>query len=248
MIDNWMISHRVKDDWLSDCRDAATSDGSFLTFKRMPTLGYITENRHARHASQYWAMAKSLRPECISILPALAEADKVGCPLEADVAVVDGHSLSGATASSALVCSQIIHLFGNRPYRIAEIGPGYGNLAHCLKLFGLVEQYTFFDLIAPSMLQRRYIRSFGWDGIWPALGDKEPGAYDLSLSHSSLSELNDEAKAHYAARVLQRSTYGFHVWNFGGTGMGMTRCNSLFPDDLSGVWDNCYVHGNVNTI
>jgi len=245
---NWMIPEDIKRDWLFDCLKAATSDELFYKFKQMRTLGYVTENRHADHVPRYWSMAMRLYPRCLDLLPALAEADRVGGPWDVDVANIHGHKLSGTTASSVLVCSQIIRLFGIGPFRIAEIGPGYGNLAHCLKLFGLVTNYTFFDLLEPSMLQRRYIRLMGWDGIWPTLGDYEPDSYDLSLSHSSLSELNDEGKAHYSARVLQKSIYGFHVWNFKGPTLGMIRCEEVFPNDLPGTWDNCYMHGYANTI
>ena len=205
-----MVPQVQRISWAQECRAAATDDAVFRTFRQLPTIMHMTENRSAAHAVRFWEAAQHIWPVA-EYLPALVAADAIGGPPpERSMRFPNGQELSGTTAASALMAAQIIRLFGKGPFQIAEIGGGYGNLAHVLHLMGMVDTYTGFDLPEPSALRRRFLKAQGWPE--PVAPKKR---YDLCISAASLSELTPEARREYGEHVLAKSDRGFHVWNWG---------------------------------
>lgn len=215
MNSNWTLPESIEKDWISDCDKACESEAEFANFKRMRTIGYLTENRHGCHVHKEWEKAKQFYPGWIDLLPRLAWMDTLGNPLDDDKAIVDGFSISGGAASVAKISAQIRFLFGPGPFSIAEIGGGCGTLANALNLCGIVKDYTGFDLPSPSRLQKKYLERQGWKGEWPSIGGEEKGKYDLSISVASFSELTLEGRKHYMDRVLKKCDLGYHIWNWG---------------------------------
>jgi hypothetical protein len=84
----------------------------------------------------------------------------------------------------------------------------------------------------PSLLQQKYLNRQGWAGHWPGLGDFQ-SSFDLCVSCTSLSELDQVARDEYVTRILRRSRCGFHFWNWGREGYHTSRTPQ---DDL--CWFN----------
>ena len=105
-----------------------------------------------------------------------------------------------------------------RPWRIIEIGGGYGGLAKIMSEAFHIESYVMYDIDAARALAAAYVGkagvranvTFGRPGSTDALGGDDSSSFfdntfDLAISNFALSELSDETQRWYAKNVLSRA-------------------------------------------
>jgi putative sugar O-methyltransferase len=143
---------------------------------------------------------------------------------------LDGHTLTAGGVVNALTASRIAHWCAragltDRPLRVLEIGPGYGNVAHQLMQALDIASYAVCDLPENLFLAAFYLmgnfpdRSAAFAGqdddatlnesglafTIPPLVDRLDGPFDLILNSYSFQEMTRESVAGYfelAERLL----------------------------------------------
>ena len=151
----------------------------------------------------------------------------LGCPVAFEL---DGHVLSAGGIVNALTASRVAHWcdrtgISERPLRVLEIGPGYGNVAHQLMQALDVASYAVCDLPENLFLAAFYLmgnfpeRTSAFAGqdddrtlnaaalafTVPPLVDRLDGPFDLILNSYSFQEMNrDSVEAYFelAERIL----------------------------------------------
>ncbi len=221
------IGTKCGEAFTEECLAATTCPSVFDTFRQLPGMLSIVENKTDKAAYVAW---QSLRRACPWLLEkgdAIAANDSIGGPRTISVDEIN-HNLAPATMCFAADYAALRWCFGSlNGMRIAEIGGGYGGLASLVTRLSDVKSYTIYDLPEATCLQKKYLDRLGCQGIqYLTQIDshkeededgllKEPAehyAYDLLIACDSFSELSLPLQAKYTRHVLRQSARGWIVW------------------------------------
>ena len=105
---------------------------------------------------------------------------------------------------------------------IIEIGGGYGGLCFFIHniapLYEInINSYTIFDLLEPSLLQKRYLNALNIEKVNFCQIDNFDNLKNDSflISNYAFSEISKELQTEYIEKIINPyTTFGFLAWNF----------------------------------
>jgi len=210
--DHWLATRDIANKYREECLLAANDTEVFKTFRQLPYICGVIENRPAEWMPRFLGPAAESLPDFARVCEVAAQNDTLGSPM---VATENGVTIAPTTACYVLGYAQMVSLFGPLDgMHIAEIGGGYGGQAAVITGMAACASYTIFDIPEPCALQSVFIGKLGRavqfvDHITPARAE-----YDLVISSCALSELDEAARLAYVAVVLSRAKRGWLAWNY----------------------------------
>lgn len=195
-----------------ECLAAATCPSVFDTFRRLPGMLGIVENKTDKAAYIAWQSLRKACPWLLEQADLIAANDTIGSPRTISVDEID-HNLAPATMCFAADYAALRWCFGSLDgMRIAEIGGGYGGLASLVTRLSSVKSYTIYDLPDANVLQKKYLDSLGCPGVEYRSQLDNDKDYDLVIACDSFSELSLPLQGQYIRHVLRKSKRGWIVW------------------------------------
>lgn len=192
MQDSWLLDKDYIQGYLDFCKLAATDDNVFKNFKNNDYIKTIIEN-----TNREWA-DKARR-----IL--INDGYGVVMPTETTKPTIVRYIYTSYLINKLIGFSECLKLI--------EIGAGYGGQCEILMSFGLVDDYTIYDLPEVQQLQQRYL---GQQAINPVFINhiSEAPQHDLCLSWCAWAELDRPTKELYAEKVISKAKHFFICSNY----------------------------------
>lgn len=215
MDNHWLAEDRIGTLFLEECSRAATDREAFKTFRQMPHIQAVVENRQEDWMDRFLDPVRKSLPNYGELIAIAARIDTVGSP---PIAKPPQPPISPTMAGYLMVYAALRNLFGSLTgKRIVEIGGGYGGQAAVILSTETVGVYRIIDLPEPANLQGQFLRQFQLNGGWWATGTLESGPdaeWDLCISSCAFSELDEAARTKYVECVLSKSRSGWLTWNW----------------------------------
>jgi hypothetical protein len=198
-------------------------------FKQSPVYQEILEHVNLFDGQRYLeALKGSLLPFSLFDLVAVCNAnDSIGNPIKTELDSTFNTSPSNMRyAYHSHVILNYMNSIGKSDVNIVEIGAGYGGLCmfimHLAPFYGInVESYTMIDLKYPSMLQKKYLRTFPFfDKLEFIESQDEKSIQEKVQSNSFLvsnycfSAIDTEYQEFYIEKLFPKIEHGFMAWNF----------------------------------
>jgi hypothetical protein len=210
-LDNhWLADDRIGSLFLEECQRAATDPEVFKTFRQLPHIQNVVENRQEDWMDRFLDPVRNSLPNYGELIAIATLIDTVGSP---PIAKPPPPPISPTTAGYLMVYAALRKLFGPLAgKRIVEIGGGYGGQAAVTCMAEQVASYTIIDLPQPCDLQWRFLRALG---VTARCVTSPPGdECDLCVSSCAFAELDEAARTNYVERVLSKSRSGWLTWNW----------------------------------
>lgn len=204
---HWKVKEETAEGYTSLCREAATNESVFRSFKTDRRYKQVLEHCSRYIAKQYYNQIKRDNHFLLENNN-LYENDRYGSP---DITNIYGIHCSTSTMQYIGVLSNLIKMFGDLTgKRIVEIGGGYGGQAMVI-LSQFKADYTIIDLEDVNLLQERYLRGKGveiYNTNYPVRD------YDLVISNYALTEVMEPLQSKYVKEVCCRSKNGYITCNW----------------------------------
>lgn len=203
---------KILEKYLKVCKDAATDDEVFRTFKSHPHYHEVLEHCPYNIGLAHWDNINDdyFNPEDMA---KFRQNDVYGNPTKYRFG---SFSMSATTVQYISVLSNLIREFGDLSgFRICEIGGGYGGQAKIiLDVFGL-KSYTCIDLEECTHLQKKYLGNFGYNLIMQFQTNEnyEPREYDLFISNYALTEVSPSDQLKYVQDICLNCKRGYITAN-----------------------------------
>jgi hypothetical protein len=232
----------VAADYIQSVREAVYNESHFSIFRKDPRYRLVVETVSSGVAHEYVQIIVEYSPflfESVDILHRLIEDQLYGGP-----EVMEVQTYFGRTTISCLKFRYLKHISDfnallnifadinevdrQSPFRVAEIGVGFGGLAQ--SLFAVVADrppqfpmsYMFFDIPEVLELTNKYMKKFSWieeestvfmnnymDGSLAHLLNN----IDLCISNYAMSELSRNLQDEYIDNVLKSCSMGYLLYN-----------------------------------
>ena len=197
------------------CLQAATDGEIFKVFKADPIYkGIVGCDSHGRKtAEMFLNYILSTYPDLQKSFYKFSIADTLGSPLT--FKFKEGE-FSPNLLRYIKVVGDINKFFGSLNNKtIVEIGDGYGGQAAALNVLNNFSAYTHIDCEQPLMLTKAYLNKLKIKG---KLNFYSPDTiiikkYDLCISDSALSEMDEEGFDYYLKTVLSKSKAAYCTMN-----------------------------------
>ena len=257
------------DDYIQCVQEAVENETHFSIFRRDPRYVAVVETVSPVVAHAYSQIILENSPflfESVNILNHVVEDQLYGSPVVVEVA-----TYFGVTTVACLKFRYLKHisdfivlldLFSELnsdslvgPFRVAEIGVGFGGLAQTM--FAVVSDlsprpaplsYMFFDLPEVLLLTKKYIQKFAWIESQntkymnnyldtPTTSGAVLSNFNLCISNYALSELSKDLQDEYIEKVLQFCSMGYLLYNSLGIMFGRTavEISELLATRLGGL-------------
>jgi putative sugar O-methyltransferase len=156
----WVVNQSMIDNYLQACREFASDNEAFATFKQDPRYTSVLEHLTEADAHLYFSEMKSKESLNKTILDSIRKNDLYGSPM------LFNHSelgtISPTTVRYLKNSLDIISYFEEQlpPRKILEIGGGYGGLCKIFNSFHKFSVYYLLYLPEVNDLSRKYIDNF----------------------------------------------------------------------------------------
>lgn len=202
------------DDYRSVCKEAATNEEFFKTFKQNPHYTVVLEHVNEYQGRGYAAEILNTNNLDLSKMDTFKQNDMYGTPTLHNFGEPFGQ-ISPSTLRYIKTLSDLVKHFGSLDgLRIAEIGVGYGGQAKIILDYFNVKKYSLVDLPEANMLAKTYLSKWSYDNLefmnFENLPEQE---YDLVISNYALSECTIEMQDVYYDKILSKSKHGYMMMN-----------------------------------
>jgi putative sugar O-methyltransferase len=198
----------------SACRNAASNESSFSTFKTNREYNGILEHVSVEQGELYLNYIKNNFSDFESHLENFKKNDFFG---GSKLHKYEVGLISPSTLRYIKVLSDLKNLFGDLTNKkIIEIGVGYGGQCLVLSQYYTPSEYALVDLDEALMLTDKYLdknqvnrRIINIDSL-KDLNEE----FDLVISNYAYSELNKDLQDLYYEKIIKKSKNGYFTLNF----------------------------------
>jgi len=202
------------DDYRNVCKQAATNEEFFKTFKQNPHYTVILEHVNEYQGRGYAAEILNTNNLDLSKMEVFKQNDMYGTPTLHKFKQPFGQ-ISPSTLRYIKTLSDLVKHFGSLDgFKIAEIGVGYGGQAKVILDYFNVKKYSLVDLPEEIILSKTYLSKWAYDNlefmVFENLSDQ---GYYLVISNYALSECTIEMQDVYYDKILSKSKHGYMMMN-----------------------------------
>ncbi len=201
------------------CREAATDNHVFNTFRSMPKYTYVVDNLGKNLGHGFIEVIKEYLGDIsfTEFTDKFKFNDIIGTPTVYDYG--EYGKWTPVTLRYIKTILMLKDLFGDlHDMKIAEIGGGYGGQAAILMSEFNIDHYLIFDLHEVVGLQSRYLDThqlFNYQTVNPTqLNSISPLSPDVVISDFAFSEMSSETQELYFEKVIKNSRMGHMALNF----------------------------------
>lgn len=212
---SWIIDDFNEKGYLTTCKEAATNDGAFSTFRNNRFFNLIVENSPLKSGLEYYDCIQKKFPWLLRHMDEFIRSDKFGSPKKY---AIGNWMVSPSTMRYIKTLGDLVEFFGHPMLdrmRITEIGPGYGGLCKIIHDIYEPSVYCLYDQPEPQRLQLRFLKEFGISAMkMPPVSESEGMDFDLCIAMYSWSELTHEHQIEYMNKVMKRSKNLYIMLNY----------------------------------
>jgi hypothetical protein len=200
----------------NSCLEASEKDVAFNNFKRNPVyyavVGCDSHGKPTCNIFYDWIIKN--HPDFIKYFDRFRENDEIGNPIT-HVCGDDG-IFSANTMRYAKVAGDLQKYFGSLDNNnIVEIGSGFGGQAKIISCINDIKSYTMIDCPEAIKLAQKCMSKYNleFEQYYYDTNNIEIKDYDLGISDSAISEMNDEIFDFYLENILSKTKYTYCTMN-----------------------------------
>jgi len=240
MNDSWDVNQSMIDLYIEACKDFASNDNNFDTFKQDSRYIPVLEHVDKKESLLYISEMKSKELITGSVLNSIKENDKYGSPT---IFEYDEFGLISPSTIRYIKSSlDILDYFGSDvDYKtILEIGGGYGGLCKVFTSFIDFNTYKLIDLPEPIRLSQKYLNKF--DDIKNKIKYISTEKIvsikniDLVISNYAFSECSKKYQQVYYEKIIKNCNKFYIIYN------NFTKNNMSVDDFISLAFDDFEIY------